>query len=384
MRTFAPYLLKHPERARLVAVADQDRARLGSAVEEMGASVRAYGDLDSMLQDPDVDAVFVTTPDYTHRQMVEQALDAGRHVLCEKPMATTMDDAVAVARKAAGSNKIVQIGFVLRHAPFIVKLKEMVEAEAVGPLMHAVVHEVVEYYHGASFFRRWHRFREKSGGLLVSKACHTLDVANWLVDASPAWVSATGGIDTFVPREGAAERCRDCKYEDTCPAAYRFEHHNYIYRSRRQREDRAGDPSDICVFNSDKDSVDNGALIARYENGVHLSFSFTVTGGRHDRRFLLVGREGHIEASQGDGTIAMWRPGADPEITTFGDQLRGEHGGGDAFMMESFFNCVASGEPPVAGTIAGLHSVLLGAAATISIDNAGRKVDLKPYLDQVG
>ena len=317
MATFAPYLLEHPKQARLVAVADQDSARLGSAVEEMGAPVRAYEDLDSMLQDPDVDSVFVTTPDFTHRLMVEQALDAGRHVLCEKPMATTMDDAVAVAKKAMASRKIVQIGFVLRHAPFIVKLKELVEAEAVGPLVHVAVNELVEYYHGAAFFRRWHRFREKSGGLLVAKACHTLDVANWLADAPPAWVSATGGIDTFVPREGAAERCRDCQYEESCPAAYRPEHHNYIYRTPRQREDREADPGDICVFNSDKDSVDNAALSARYENGVNLRFSFTITGGRHDRRFLLVGREGHIEASQGDGTIAVWRAGAEPETTTF-------------------------------------------------------------------
>ena len=52
--------------------------------------------------------------------------------------------------------------------------------------------------------------------------------------------------------------------------------------------------------------------------------------------------------------------------------------------MESFFDCVATGNPPVAGIISGLHSVLLGAAATISIDQAGRNVDIRPYLDQVG
>ena len=191
------------------------------------------------------------------------------------------------------------------------------------------------------------------------------------------------GIDTFVPQEGAAERCRDCQYEESCPAAYRPEHHNYIYRTRRQREDREADSSDICVFNSDKDSVDNAALSARYENGVNLSFSFTITGGRHDRRFLLVGREGHIEASQGDGTIAVWRVGAEPETTTFQDELRREHGGGDEFMMESFFDCVATGNAPVAGITSGLHSVLLAAAATISIDQAGRNVDIRPYLHQL-
>ena len=327
--------------------------------------------------------MIITTPDFTHREMLEKALEAEKHTICEKPMATTMEDAIAMTKRAIASPQVVQMGFMLRYAPFIVHLREIIESSAIGPLIHVNASEIVEYYHGAAFFRRWHRFLRNSGGLLVHKACHTLDVINWIVNSRPAWVNASGGIQTFVSKDGAEERCGDCSLAATCPASYQVNAYNWIYQTLQERQDPLAHANDLCVYNSGKDSVDNAVMNVQYENGVRLNFSFTTTGARHERHFLLVGQKGQIYASQADGTICVEKVGGKSETIQFPEELRGEHGGGDDILMDSFLQCVATETRPVADILAGLYSVALGVAATRSIELNAQRVDLNSYLDQV-
>jgi len=359
--------------------------RLKSAVDDLERTdLRQYNGVEGLLRDPEVEAVVITTPDSTHREVLEKVLKAGKHAICEKPMATSIDDAVAMTRMAMRTDKIVQIGFMLRYAPFFVKLKELIAAGVIGELLQVNATEIVEYRHGASYFRRWHRFKSYSGGLLVHKACHTLDVINWIVDSPPHWVSAVGGIDTFNYKAGAADLCRDCRHLPTCPGAYREGMKNWLYLSRPERNGPKSHSRDLCVYNIEKDSVDNAVMHAEYENGVRLAYSFATTGARHERHVLLVGQAGQIHAGQADGTIVIEPVGGKPETITLPEELRGEHGGGDRPLMESFFSCVASGEKPVADVLAGLYSVSLGVAATQSIDRDGAKIDLRPVFARVG
>ena len=384
MGFFAPYIKNNPHQARLNAVADIDEVRLKSAVEDIERQdLRQYNGVEGLLNDPEVEAVVITTPDGTHREVLEKVLKAGKHAICEKPMATTIEDAIAITKMAMQTNKTVQIGFMLRYAPFFVKLRDLVAAGAIGDLLQVNASEIVEYRHGASYFRRWHRFRAHSGGLLVHKACHTLDVLNWIVDSPPSWVSAVGGTNTFTYKAGAATLCRDCQFKSTCPAAYREGMKNWLYLSRQERRGPDQHRRDECVYNIEKDSVDNAVLNAEYENGVRLAYTFATTGARHERHLLLVGQGGQIHASQADGTISIEPVGGKPEMVVFPEEQRGEHGGGDKPLMESFFNSVATGEKPVADVLAGLYSVSLGVAATQSIDQNGAKVDLRKVFAQV-
>ena len=382
MGFYGPHIRSNPEKMRLVALADQSQERLTSAVADLGGDVRSYAGLDAMLQDTDVEAVIITTPDHTHRQLFDQVLDAGKHVLCEKPMATTIEDAVHMATRAIEKPQTVQMGFMLRHAPLWVKLKQVLDSGVIGRLVNITAVEVLEYYHGASFFRRWHRFRANSGGLLVHKACHTLDAINWLVGSTPVWVSARGGLDTFVPDPRAASRCRDCSLTATCPAAYRMDHKNFTYQTGKQRADLASHAGDICVFNSVKDTIDNAAVMVRYANGTDLNFSFITTGAVHERYLHLGGQRGEIQASQAEGVIRVRPVGEELQTIVLPEELRSEHGGGDAPLMDSFVECVATGRRPVADVVSGLHSVALGVGATRSIDLGGEPVDLRPYLLQ--
>jgi predicted dehydrogenase len=377
---FAPYIAAHPSAARLVALADQEASRLRSAVADLGGAVRAYPDMDTLLQDTEIDAVIITTPDYTHRHMLDKALDAGKHVLCEKPMATTLEDALHMTRRALATPQTVQIGFMLRFAPFFVQLKALLEAGTIGRLLQVSAVEVVEYYHGASFFRRWHRWRRHSGGLLVHKACHTLDVINWLVGAVPEWVSARGSTSTFVPNPHAASHCQACSLTPTCAAAYDRERYNYTYLPRQESAPAGALAVDLCVYNAEKDSVDNAALVAQYANGVGLTFTFSTTGQRHERHLLLLGERGLIRASQAEGTITVEPYGAASHATVLPEELRDEHGGGDTPLMEEFLACVTTGKRPTADVLAGLYSVALATAATQSIDRGGEAIDLRPLF----
>jgi hypothetical protein len=165
-----------------------------------------------------------------------------------------------------------------------------------------------------------------------------------------------------------------------CPAAYRAGEYNWIYQTRAERADQSRHANDLCVYNADKDSVDHAALLVEYDNGIRLNFSFATTGQRHERHLVLIGQRGVIHASQADGTISVEPVGGEPETIVFPEELRGEHGGGDAPLVDSFLDCVAQDKRPVADVIAGPHSVALGMTATQSIDRGGAVIDLRPAL----
>ena len=184
MYFFGPDIQRNADRAKLVALAEPDQGRRSSAIDDLGGDIRAYGDIEELLGDPKVDAVIIASPDFTHQELLDKALDAGKHVICEKPMATTLDDARHMARRAQAAPQVVQIGFMLRYAPMFVRIKEIVDSGIIGDLVQVSAAEIIEYYHGASFYRRWQRFRKNSGGLLVHKACHAFDVVNWIVGSA--------------------------------------------------------------------------------------------------------------------------------------------------------------------------------------------------------
>ena len=381
MYFFGPDIQRNADRAKLVALAEPDQGRRSSAIDDLGGDIRAYGDIEELLGDPKVDAVIIASPDFTHQELLDKALDAGKHVICEKPMATTLDDARHMARRAQAAPQVVQIGFMLRYAPMFVRIKEIVDSGIIGDLVQVSAAEIIEYYHGASFYRRWQRFRKNSGSLLVHKACHAFDVVNWIVGSAPTQVSATGNNDTFVAKPDAASRCRDCSLAPTCPAVYRDDAYNYVYPTVAERANPGELGNDICAFNSEKDIIDNATGMASYENGVRLSFNFATTGQRHDRRFMFVGQRGVVTASQADGTLVVEPVGGEIETTVLPEELRDEHGGGDEYLLQSFLDSVAGGEPPAADVVAGMHSLALALGATESIDRDGAAVDLRPHLE---
>ncbi|HXF82915.1 MAG TPA: Gfo/Idh/MocA family oxidoreductase [bacterium] len=115
----------------LVAVASRDRARAETVAERFGIP-RAYGSYEALLDDPEVDAVYIPLPNALHRPWTERAADAGKHILCEKPLGVTAQDAAAMVAAASRAGVILQEAFMYRFHPQIERLAALVRSGALG------------------------------------------------------------------------------------------------------------------------------------------------------------------------------------------------------------------------------------------------------------
>jgi predicted dehydrogenase len=252
----------------------------------------------------DVDAVLLCTPDYAHREPAVATFAAGKHCLVEKPLATTPDDARAICDAALASGKLLHLGFVLRYDPCALKLRELVTGGAIGKVIACLTHEAVGWFHGSTYMRRWNRFRDMSGDMLLHKGCHTLDLINFISGGYPRRVAAFGGTDVFTPREHAAQFCKECRGTDDC---IYYTDQGPEYRERFYNN--AGPqvlPEDICVYNTDKDTTDNTSLTAEFDNGMRLSYTMTLVSPQGERRLTFIGDKGEIRCDLSTYRIEYW------------------------------------------------------------------------------
>ena len=120
----------------LIAICDIDNEKLAVCTEKYG--VPGYTDYKELLKREDIDAVVICTPDQLHREMLEEALKNGKHVLCEKPMALTEDDCKAMVKAANASDKKVMVGQICRYTPGFVRAKELIDAGEIGEFFAAI------------------------------------------------------------------------------------------------------------------------------------------------------------------------------------------------------------------------------------------------------
>jgi predicted dehydrogenase len=175
----------------LVAVCDVDRARAERVAGEAGIA-GAFGSIDEMLGSERLDLVAVVTPDDCHPTDARTAIAAGAHVLCEKPLAVTLDDARALAGAAARAGVRTKVGFTFRYAPAVMRLREMVASGELGePRLLMAFQQNAQFLAPATPFH-WKMDRERTGGgAIVEYGVHTLDLARWLMGETRR-VCATG------------------------------------------------------------------------------------------------------------------------------------------------------------------------------------------------
>lgn len=159
--------------ATLAAIADLNQEKATALAE--GTGVAVYGAAEELLAADTVDAVIVATPTDTHRALVEQALAAGKHVLCEKPMAVSTDDCQAMLSAAKSSGKTLSVGQVVRFFPEYANAKRLVESGAVGKPAAVRVKRAVS---GRSSTAPWYSDPKGGGGVLFDLLVHEFD---WLI-----------------------------------------------------------------------------------------------------------------------------------------------------------------------------------------------------------
>jgi predicted dehydrogenase len=203
------YLLRHlkeaVENGRCVAVCDDWDERLKQGVATAGNNPAAYKDYRELLARKDIDAVIITTPLYQHFPHTRDALEAGKHVFCEKSLVHKPEE-VHLLRALSNSrpNQVMQVGLQRRYSLFYQVAKQMVEQGMLGDVTH-----VRAQWHRNSNQRRpvedpalerktnWRMYKEFAGGNTAELASHQIDVADWMFGSHPESVVGVGGIDYY-------------------------------------------------------------------------------------------------------------------------------------------------------------------------------------------
>jgi predicted dehydrogenase len=235
-------------------------------------------DFDRMIAEQKPDIVIVTTIDASHHEYIIRAMDLGCDAITEKPMTTDADKARAIFEAIQRTGKSLRVAFNYRYAPAYTKFRELVMQGAVGKPLCVDFAWLLDTSHGADYFRRWHREKHNSGGLLVHKATHHFDLVNWWIDSVPSEVFAMGDLK-FYGRANAEARGEHYPYVryTGVPEAQRDPFALFLDQDASLRglyleaEAETGYLRDRNVFGEPITIEDTLAVTARYRNGVLLS-----------------------------------------------------------------------------------------------------------------
>ena len=179
------------ERARVVAGMDVSEDKLGDFKSRMGDSVFTTLDHRELLDRQDVDAVAITSPDFTHEEYAVAALEAGKHVYLEKPMAITIEGCDRIMRAANASSGKLMIGFNMRCMNIFRTMKEIIDSGTIGEIKAVWVRHFVGFG-GYFYYHDWHGTRANCTSLLLQKGSHDIDMIHWLTGAYTKRVAAFG------------------------------------------------------------------------------------------------------------------------------------------------------------------------------------------------
>ena len=245
-------------------------------------------------------------------------------------------------------------------------------------------HWYLDVYHGADYFRRWHRLRENSGSLLVHKASHHFDLLNWWIDSDPKTVYGNGSLD-FYGKNGAVrgENCRDCEHKKDCKFYWDITKKKELYNLYVPNYQYDHYLRDGCVFRKDTDIFDKMAVQIKYMNNVQVSYSLTAYSPYEGYRISFSGTKGKLDAWIKERQPWDEEPFDVIDVTTsFGKREtfkisnnENGHGGGDPRIRKQVFTPGSDPYRQGAGSRDGALAVLIGIAARNSIDT-GKPVNI--------
>ncbi len=181
------------ENARITWICDLDE-KLLSEMKETFSVPNTCTDYRDMLKDTELDCVIIGSPDQLHRRMAEDALAAGKHVLCEKPLALTREDIEAIVAAAEKSDKKFMVGQVCRYTPGFIKAKELIDAGEIGELTFVESEYAHDYEKILTGVHSWRQDPLRYG--IVGGGCHAVDLLRWIA-GNPTLIEAFGTHKTF-------------------------------------------------------------------------------------------------------------------------------------------------------------------------------------------
>lgn len=370
--------------AELTGLCDVNLKRTEYFKKQAGLTANIYGNFDEMLEKEKPDVVIVTTIDRYHHEYIIRALQHGCEVISEKPMTIDADKCNQILEAEQKSGKKVHIVFNCRFMPYVKRVKELLSEGVIGDIINVDFEYLLDTKHGADYFRRWHRRKENSGGLLVHKATHHFDMVNWWIDQKPVRVYANGTRRFYGPtRKERGERCLTCKYQASCEYAFDQTNDSHMQGLYFQAEDVDGYKRDACIFSDEIDIEDTMSVAVSYDKGALLTYSLVAYSPYEGWKIAFTGTKGRLEASTymtgeyadlPENIIKLFNRKGET-ITFKVPKTSGAHGGGDVRLLEMLLR----GNMPdplgqLAGTADGVRSIMIGACANLSIK------EQKPFL----
>lgn len=173
--------MKFPERCQITAVVDLYVEKAQKRVDEYGLlNTEAVADYHDLLE-ADIDLVSICTPPYTHASIACEFLRAGKHVLVEKPMASSLEEADQMLKAAQESGKLLSIVAQNRFTTPMMKLKNVLDSKLMGPILHVQVDSY--WWRGHSYYDLWWRgtWEKEGGGCTLNHAVHHIDALLWMM-----------------------------------------------------------------------------------------------------------------------------------------------------------------------------------------------------------
>jgi predicted dehydrogenase len=401
----------YSDAVEFVGLCDNNPGRLAFAKTRMGVQCPTFTDFTLMMKTVKPEVVIVTTVDATHDQFIIKAMELGADVITEKPMTTDELKCRAILDAEKRTGRKVTVAFNYRHGPHMVKIKELLAANRIGKVTSVDFNWMLNVYHGADYFRRWHALKAKSNSLWVHKATHHFDLVNWWLNSEPVQVLATGSLDHYGknnPFRGV--KCRGCTFKNKCRFYKDITTDEWLNNLYVKNEQYDGYFRDGCVWREEIDIYDKMAAQIKYANGVTVNYSLTTYSPYEGWRIAFNGFDGRLESWQDipylesasvnqeqRHAIEMSQdkdalPGQFRDIMVMDNfakehkiikvpQYAGGHGGGDQRMHQRIFRNPADNPYNIlAGTRDGAMSLLIGVAARKSIEQK-RPVKISELTD---
>ena len=389
----------YSETSELVAICDINKVRMeytnNVLVNDLGYHpVRMYGadEFDKMIETEKPDVVIVTTIDRTHHRYIKRAMELGCDVISEKPMTVDTDKCNQILDAIEETGKHLRVTFNYRYAPHNSLVRELIMKDTIGKVQQVHFEWTLNTSHGADYFRRWHRDKRNSGGLLVHKSTHHFDLVNFWLDTYPDTVYAMGGLK-FYGRENAEERgvtkfytrVHGSENAKGDPFALVMEGNPQLEGLYLNAEKEDGYIRDQSVFGDNISIEDTMNVIVKYHNGAVMSYSLNAYSPIEGFRVCFTGTKGRMILDvvesvyvNGQGTheaeglvkgkkLTVYPMFAEPYIVEI-PEGEGGHGGGDPVLLQDIFG-IPEPDPlkRAASHVDGVASIMTGISANKSI-----------------
>ncbi|WP_434440690.1 Gfo/Idh/MocA family protein [Lentzea sp. E54] len=396
--------VEHADTCELVGFADVNRTRMTVHNDRLAGlgiePVPAYDAADflKMLHEQRVDVVVVTTVDRFHDTYIVEALDAGRDVVTEKPMTTDVPSSRKILDAVHRNDGTLTVTFNYRYNPIHEKVRALLADGAVGEIGSVHFEWLLDTRHGADYFRRWHRDKANSGGLMVHKATHHFDLLNWWVGSVPETVYAHGRLFFYGAENG--ERHGHARDDRFAIDLRRDDWLRKLYLDARHED---GYRRDQNPFEAGVSIEDDMSVLVRYASGANLTYHLTAYSPWEGYRLMVNGSKGRLELEVVENS---WVSGQHPAVHGVSanpeqgwaklsvqrlfeqrqeiplDYDRDGHGGADRRMVDALYGPAGQEDP--LGRRATHHdgalSLLTGFAANRSFET-GEPVHVADVLD---